>query len=77
MSAETATVELEHALQQLNEGHTVLVSPTEHGLSSVELFELADQIREQHQAGVEIVWRPNGTLAYEPWGLHRRTAADL
>jgi hypothetical protein len=69
MSADTARTELEHAIQEVLENdHTVGVSPTEHDLATVELYELADEVRQAHQANVEIVWRDDGNLSFEPWG---------
>ena len=45
-----------------------VVSPTEHEVSTIELYEIADQVREAQEANVEIVWRDDGTLIFEPWG---------
>jgi hypothetical protein len=69
MSEETARSELEYVLtERVERDRVVGVSPTKHELSTIDLCQLTDQVREAQEANVEIVWREDGTLIYEPWG---------
>ena len=56
---------LRKALEALVErGQTVAVSPTDHEITTDQLFELADEVRNDIEPEANIVWLENGALAY-------------
>lgn len=56
---------LRKALEALVErGQTVAVSPTDHEMTTDQLFELADEVRNDIEPEANIVWLENGALAY-------------
>jgi hypothetical protein len=66
MSEESARQALEDAVAALSELRTVGVSPLEHDLSSQQLYVVANKVRERRTPELRIVWRGDGTLAFEP-----------
>ena len=56
---------LRKALEALVErGQTVAVSPTDHEITTDQLFELADEVRNDIEPEANIVWLQNVALAY-------------
>jgi hypothetical protein len=56
---------LRKALEALIErGQTVAVSPTDHEMTTNQLFEVADEVRNDIEPEANIVWLENGALAY-------------
>jgi hypothetical protein len=65
MSENEARMALRKALEALVErGQTVAVSPTDHEITTDQLFELADEVRNDIEPEANIVWLQNGALAY-------------
>jgi hypothetical protein len=65
MSENEARMALRKALEALVErGQTVAVSPTDHEITTDQLFELADEVRNDIEPEANIVWLENGALAY-------------
>jgi hypothetical protein len=65
MSENEARMALRKALEALVErGQTVAVSPTDHEMTTDQLFELADEVRNDIEPEANIVWLQNGALAY-------------
>jgi hypothetical protein len=56
---------LRKALEALiQRGQTVAVSPTDHEMTTNQLFEVADEVRNDIEPEANIVWLENGALAY-------------
>jgi hypothetical protein len=65
VSENEARIALQKALEALIErGQTVAVSPIDHKMTTDQLFELADEVRDDIEPEANIVWLENGALAY-------------
>jgi hypothetical protein len=54
----------------LRKGESVGVSPDVHMVSTAQLYEIADELRETHLVNAEIAWReegPSSMLFFKPW----------
>jgi len=66
VSEETARRALTDALTRLLDNDEVVeVSAAEHELSTVALFDLAGQVREERDANVAVRWQDDGALVYD------------
>lgn len=56
---------LQDALAGMVEGPSVSVSPTEYGVSTNRLFEIADELRSELRPGALIEWNDDGSLRFD------------
>lgn len=65
MGENEARQALHHALEAMIDSPSPSVSPTEYGVSTETLFEIADELRKELHPGALIEWNDDGSLRFD------------